>query len=388
MKILRGILAAVSLAVLTAAPALAQETPEQAYKRLDIWLRAGALNQRCNVLHYFEARRIAASVRDAARLTPEGDAALEALGSPAWPAADAAYDTMMAAHRKTAGEAVTDAECTQANPDILSVRRAYMRPIFKHLIGGYESYGRKTDPAGRQAVADDLLGLISSLYGNSAQTLMQTLIDELVAEKANPDSQWAQVSSEVDDTLWAKRLQEKGYVFAPVPEQLNRYRAVKSDGSGEFPATFRPRVSGSYYDKFEAEVTIDVSIAEGWTDDGRFVVLLSKDAANWGVNTLRADLLVQPEPGRSAWEALNWRDQATAYTADQPEADACPADFCFIFPAEVTEAIGMRHASGEAYNYELYIAPGEMFPIEPFRGSALRERYFPPALPEEAGAGR
>ncbi|MEZ5947561.1 MAG: hypothetical protein R3C04_12060 [Hyphomonas sp.] len=385
MKVHRLLLAGAWLAFFMAGPARAEpEADGQAYQRLDIWMRADALNQRCNVVNYFETRQVTEHLGNAARATPEGAADLEALGHPTWPAANAVYKAMLAERRAAATAAVAGAECSANHPDIVAVRKAYTRPMLKQLMGGYESASRKTDTAGRRAASDNLIKFIISLYGNdTAQTLMKTLNGELVAEGAIADSQWAYLKTEVDDALWQTRLSEKGYKFVPVPGRDERFRAAKSDGSGAFPATFRPRREFTYKDTLEGLVDIRISIAEGWTDDGRLVILLSKDAADWGAPQLKAELLAQQDPGPTEWNRIDWRGRATAYAADPPGALDCPADFCFIFPQEVTEAIRTRHmAVGEVYSYELYIAPDALFPFEKSRSSAFRTRYYPPALPD------
>jgi len=58
---------------------MAQSQPASAYDTLDIWLRAEQLNQRCQILNYFEAREIERGINFNKNLTPEGNVRLNAV---------------------------------------------------------------------------------------------------------------------------------------------------------------------------------------------------------------------------------------------------------------------------------------------------------------------
>lgn len=350
------------------------------YAALDAWLRADQLNRRCNLLNYFEIRLIEDGINGAKDRTPEGRQTQAAIGWPGFDARLAELSAMLDSHRASAKAAVADRACSTDDADIRAVRAALLRNLLKLLTAAQTAPTKASDRAGRKAVAQDLVNFTAALYGDNFQTVGQQLVAELQASPIQPDNAWKALKPTVEDGLWQTRLAGKGFAFKPDPDAGGYYRAVKADGSGGLAARLGARANPSIEDA--SGYNVEINRVQGVMDDGRMIVLIGKDAADWGPSQLKAELMVQKTPGWDQWRSQTWRRDALHFTAE-PLADAdCPADFCFVFPAAASDAVRTRQAEGSAsgYNYELFIAPPERFPPSETAGTASRNNYYPPLL--------
>ncbi len=68
-----------------------------------------------------------------------------------------------------------------------------------------------------------------------------------------------------------------------------------------------------------------------------------------------------------------------SFMADVETGPDCPADFCFTFPQEASDAVRERQGSGNAadYKFELVIAEPEQFPLPETKESNTRRRFHP-----------
>lgn len=159
---------------------------------------------------------------------------------------------------------------------------------------------------------------------------------------------------------------------------------MKTDGSGALAARLSHRTSPSIEDA--SGYRVEINQAEGVMGDDRIIVLIGKDAADWGSMELQAELLIQKEPDWKEWDSQTWRRDALHFTAELLADADCPADFCFVFPAAASDAVRTRQAAEKPgdYNYELYIAPPSRFSPSETASSAYRDHYYPPSLAESA----
>ena len=370
----------VALLLLLPLVSSAQSQSSPTYDALDIWLRAEQLNQRCQILNYFEVREIERGINFNKNLTPEGVATQAAIG---WPSFETELTNMVAmldARRNTARLAVAKKVCSDLDTDIRAVRSNYVRSYLKGLIAAQQSQARLTGRNGRRNAGDLLLRFAQTLYGANYETVGQAVVQELQAEGFDADTAWNALKNPIDDGLWQMRLSEKGYNFQSLKGQPGYYQAIKRDGTGTvFPARFSHRFNPKIVDGGGYE--IEINQAEGVTDDGRFVILVSKDAADWGPKTLRAQLLVQETSAQYGWIGISWREFTLRFDAEVETGTECPADFCFTFPPEATEAVRSRRAQKDGFfNYELVIAPPNAFPLEDKMSEYGRVSYYPPSL--------
>lgn len=363
--------------------AAAQSEPPGPYDILDIWLRVEQLEQRCHILNYFEIQEIERGIVGATKQTPEGNATQAAIG---WPNFDAELEKrmkMVDERRTDARLAVAERPCTDQDTDVVALRSSYVRRYLKALIASQQSRARQTDRAGRRRAGDQLFGFAQSLYGANYETVGQSLISELQSEGFDADVAWNVLKNPINDGLWQIRLGEKAHAYQSRQDQPGYYRAVKTDGSEEvFPAQLTHRSNPKIIDS--AGYSIEINQAEGVTDDGRFVIMVSKDSSEAGSQSLQAQLLVQEVSARHGWIGVTWRESTLKFDADVETGAGCPVDFCFTFPVEASEAVRVRRADEDGfYNYELVIAAPNAFPLETKMNEYGREAYYPPSLPND-----
>nr|WP_321442161.1 hypothetical protein [uncultured Hyphomonas sp.] len=385
MRLIVSCLSVLVLCLLAPSPAAAREEPLDSYGVLDTWLRAEQLEQRCHMLNYFEIREIDRGINNAKDLTKEGKAVSAAAGQSYFEIELEKMVNMVEQRRETARLAVADRPCDAGDADIRAVRGGYIRNYLKALIAAQQSQQRQMDRSGRKRAGDQLLTFVQSLYGQNYEAVGQQLIAELQAEGYDANVAWEAMKNPINDGLWQMRLGEKGFAYQSDPEAHGYYRAVRTDGSGTaFPARlghrFNPKIRDADW------LAIEINEAEGVMDDGRLVILISKDASDWGPKTLGAQLLVQDEREWD-WDRNDWRAGTLRFDATLLEDAECPADFCFVFPQEATEAIVARQALEKAYdyNYELVITAPNQFPLSDEMSTYGRDRYYPPSLTKGAG---
>ncbi|MEZ6002491.1 hypothetical protein [Hyphomonas sp.] len=355
------------------------------YAPLDSWMRAEALNERCNILNYFEVRTIDKSINETGQDTPEGKASLYAVGQPGFEDKLAEYKTMLSAHRKQAQADVTDRPCTPADADIMAARSAYVPFYLRAMLAAQTAPELNSGRAGQKTAAMQLGQFAGSMFGDNYQSVASQMIAQNTSEGVTPSGAWKSIRTSVFDTLWQIRLDEKKYAYQPIPGEPGYYRAKLANVDGAFfPARLGHRFHPDIRDASGAKIRINQ--AEGVMNSGRIVILVSKDAANWGPNTLEAELLVQDAPDSMAWNKNDWRAGTIRFRAEKLDDPSCPADFCFVFPAEASDAIRVRRADkGASYSYELFIGPPNLFPLKDEESTYQRDRYYPPTLPESQG---
>lgn len=365
-----------------AGPSVAQgesEVPDP-YAALDTWMRADALNERCNLLNYFEVRTIDGQIRDAALETPEGRNSAFSVGQANFETTLEKKAQMMEAHRKQAQADVADRPCAADDEDIKMARATYVPFYFQALLAAMNAPELNSGRAGQKNAAIQLGNFAAKMYGANSQAVAQQLAAQNTADGVTPSSAWRAIRSTVFDTLWQMRLAEKKYTYQPYPGQPGYYRAklINVDGAF-FPARLGHRTHPTIRDASGAKIRINQ--AQGIMDSGRIIVMVGKDAANWGPNTLEAELLVQKYEGSDWWNQKNWRENTMKFRAEQMDAPSCPADFCFVFPEEATDAIRRRRSEvGAVYNYELFIGPPNLFPLNDEESTYGRDKYYPPRL--------
>ena len=384
MQIRWLLLICLALVVVRAFPARADggATNSDPYAALDSWMRAEALNERCNLLNFFEIRSIDKAINDAAQDTPEGQVSVYAIGQPGFNQALAKQKAMMSAHRKQAAADVAGRPCTITDEDIKTARSSYVPFYLKAMLAAQAAPELNSGRAGQKNAAMQLGQFAGKLFGDNYQSVASQLIAQNANEGVTPSSAWKAIRASVFDALWQIRLREKNYAYQPYAGEPGYYRAKLVDVDGAFfPARLGHRFHPEIRDASGAKIRINQ--AEGVMDNGKIVILVSKDAANWGPNTLEAELLVQKEPDLMAWNSSDWRADTLRFRAEQLVDPSCPADFCFVFPEEASDAIRARRAEkGANYGYELFIGPPNLFPLKDDAGIFLRDRYYPPTLPE------
>lgn len=387
MNIRLLILVCVAVLLVRALPANAEgETADPGpYASLDSWMRAEALNERCNMLNYFEVRTVDKAINDAAQDTPEGQASNSAAGQPWFEETFAKYKAMLNAHRKQAKTDVSDRPCTGADADITAARSAYAPYYLRAMLAAQTAPELNSGRAGQKNAAMQLGQFAGKMFGDNYQSVASQLVAQNTNEGVTPSSAWKGIQGSVYDALWQIRLGEKNYVYQPYPGEPGYYRAKLANVDGAFfPARLGHRFHPDIRDASGAKIRINQ--AEGVMDSGRIVILVSKDAANWGPNTLEAELLVQEAPDLMAWNKKDWRAGTIRFRAEKLDDPSCPADFCFVFPAEASDAIRARRAEKAAsYNYELFIGPPNLFPLKDEKSTYQRDRYYPPSLPTRRG---
>ena len=358
-----------------------QTTNTDPHAILGSWMRAEALNERCNLLNYFEVRTIDKAINDAAQDTPEGQASLYAIGQPGFEQALAKQKAMMSKQRKQAQADVADRPCTTADEDIKAARSAYVPFYLRAILAAQTAPELNSGRAGQKNAAMQLGQFAGRLFGDNYEAVANQLIAENANAGVTPSNAWKGIQTSVFDALWQIRLHEKNYVYQPYPGEPGYYRAKLADVEGGFfPARLAYRTHPKIRDASGAKIRINQ--AQGVMDSGRIVILVSKDAANWGPNSLEAEILVQKEPDLMAWNKKDWRAGTIRFRADKLADPSCPADFCFVFPAEASDAIRVRRAEkGASYNYELFIGPPNLFPLKDEESTYQRDKYYPPTLP-------
>ncbi len=355
------------------------------YAALDSWMRAEALNERCNMLNYFEVRTIDKAINDAAQDTPEGQASNSAAGQSWFEETFAKYKAMLNAHRKQAKTDASGRPCTGADADITAARSAYAPFYLRAMLAARNAPELNSGRAGQKNAAMQLGQFAGKMFGDNYQSVASQLAAQNTNEGVTPSSAWKGIQSSVYDTLWQIRLGEKNYVYQPYPGEPGYYRAKLTNVDGAyFPARLGHRFHPDIHDASGAKIRINQ--AEGVMNSGRIVILVSKDASNWGPKTLEAELLVQKEPDLMAWNKNDWRAGTIRFRAETLDDPSCPADFCFVFPEEASDAIRARRAEmGSSHNYELFIGPPNLFPLKDDAGTSQRDRYYPPTLPDNRG---
>ena len=336
--------------------ALAQETEEpaaDAHSDLDIWLQAEALNRRCQVLNYFETRAIAEHI--------------------------AAIPEDLSARREMAAEAVAERECSPQDADIVYARRIYVRALLKSLLASNQSEAMSEDRAGRKMAALELMGFTQRFYGRNYDSGTVYLFMELDEEGADPEAIWSTFYPTVDDIHWQLRLEEKGWKYNVHSTAPDAYVAIKMDEETVFPARLGPRQEVSILDADGA--ALGINAAHGVMDDGRIVVLLSKDLAESGPAAFKGTLFVQEDPSADLWAQDNWRASALRFEAEALDDEACPADTCLVLPQAASDLVAARAAEHPGFDaYELVIGAAAAFPLEMTQAADLRTRFNPPAV--------
>jgi len=360
-----------------AQPSLAREEPLESYAVLDTWLRAEQFNERCRVLNYFEVQRVKRGINASASVTPEGNDVKVMAGTAFRDEVVAKRDDMVKAHRATAREAVANQDCSQGD-DVKVLRIFYIREYVKSLLASQSSPDLQKDTAGRKNAAQSLFSFSKGMYGAKFAPLIQEVSAELQTEGFDADKAWDGLNDTVNDLQWQLRLGEKGYGFHPLPNGNATYEAVKLDGSGaRFPAKLSERDDPSFMNSEGWPVS--VNRVDGITDDGRMVTLVSMDTAEAGKQALQAQLFVQKDADVQAWSKPDWRSKSLSFMADVETGADCPADFCFTFPQEASDAVRERQGAGNAadYKFELVIAEPEQFPLPETKESNTRRRFHP-----------
>lgn len=378
MRLIVSFLSVLAIGLVMPSPASAREEPSDVYAVLDTWLRAEEFNERCRVLNYFEVQRVKRGISASASATPEGKDVKVLAGTAFRDEAVAQRDNMVETHRAAAGEAVADRACGQSDADITALRIFYIREYVKSLLASQSSPDLQKDTAGRKYAAQNLFDFSKGMYGAKFDPLIQEVSAELQAEGFDADTAWDGLDDSINDLQWQLRLGEKGYGFHPVPNGNGTYEAVKLDGSGtRFPAKLSERDDPSFMNSEGRPVS--VNRADGVMDDGRLVTLVSMDSAESVVPALQAQLFVQKEADVRAWSQSDWRSKSLSFMADVETGPDCPADFCFIFPQEASDAVRERQDTGNAadYKFELVIAEPEQFPLPETKNSNTRRRFHP-----------
>ena len=328
---------------------------------LDIWLQAEALNRRCQVLNYFETRAIADHIA-----TRQED---------------------LAARRDAAIKAVAERECSPKDAAIVHVRRIYVRAALKSLLASNQSEAMSNDRDGRKLAGQELMSFAARFYGPNFDAGTVHLFMELDEEGADPEAIWQDFYPTVDDIHWQLRLEQKGWKFHPHATETGAYTAVKMGEENEaYPAILGPRTAIDILDTHGERLS--VSAVQGVSDEGRIVVLVSKDSADWGPVDLNATLFVQEQPDLTAWNAHAWRAAAITFAAEVSSGADCPADFCLTLPLEASAAIAARREDNGADDaFELVIGDAGQFPLDTTAPADLRMRFNPPSLRGEIGVG-
>ena len=361
-------------------------TDAQIYTALDTWLRADEYNARCRQLNYFEVEEIARRINDVKDLTPEGKEMVGAIGQPGFDAKLEVVREMLETRRKTAREAVASRACNESDADLSDARGTYLKNFLKAIIAAQNAPAKASDSQARRDAMTELTNFIIRLYGTNYNTVGQQLVAELQAEGFDPDTAWRVLEVPLDDSIWQLNMKSKGFDYHPYYGALGYYKAVRTNGTGDFPAKLTKRTLFDVRD--EVGTKLKVSKADGLMDDGRLVVLVNKQGKYPGL-ALQAELLVQESAeDYGKWSAEDWRSRTLRFTPEVMAAADCPVDFCFVFPVEAAETIRTRQAAEDSfkYRYELFVGEAARFPLSENAYPFQRTEYHPPYLVEKDDA--
>ncbi|MCR9079004.1 MAG: hypothetical protein NXH78_07880 [Hyphomonadaceae bacterium] len=364
--------AAVAVLSATAQPADQPRDPNSA--ALDGWLHAEQLNERCNLLHYYEVRLVEDSVFDMQNKAPEFraikfDNTMEAEERVA------RLQTLLADRRMQAADAMASAACDANHPAIRAIRGAYAPHFMQMLIGAHGAAELANARAGEKYAYDQLLALLQTLYGADWQTQVEATMSILNEQAGNwnETSMWSALRPHLHDVVWQFRLNEKGYKYKPIRGNWVRFQPVKADGTGAFPAMFQHRQIQRV--QLPDGVT-ELYRVNGRMDDGRLVTMLASHSKSNPAGPLRATLLKQNEVDLLSWSNDDWRADTTAFEAETLDDDACPLDHCFVFPIEAATRMDTQTAEDSRVSYELYVGAPETYPLDPNAPSFHRQKVY------------
>ena len=379
---LKSSLAALLVCLVGAQPVIAQEPAAETDPHSDLLktlLQAEQWNERCQGLNYFEVRLIEDQLRDVKQKAPETKRILFN-NSIEMDDRLAQLDTLMADLRAEAVSATADATCETPVEAALAFRMAYVPPFMKMALGASAWTELGKQPLGQRQAFENLIGFAKPLYGPNWDAAVQIYSDELNAEQGSwaPHTMWATLQDPVQDINWQNRLHEKGFAFHPERNDWLEFRAVKRMDGTSLPALFDRR--------FERTIPLGEGQtvayeAEGRMDDGRIIIMLAAHSNTISLGDLRATLFAQTVNNPDAWDHVKWREAATAFEAELLDDSVCPADYCFVFPAEASATYEANRADPDArynsYAYELVISAAENYPLPLVTETYLRKKYRP-----------
>ena len=351
--------------------------PQISYdEELLYWLRAEQINQRCGSLNYFESRLIDHAISDILIKSSIQEEAGYAVGRGEYSNIVEAQIALLALQRSLASLDVVTDPCSGPHPDVNFVRSVYVRQILYMLaiIRDADEISRR-EPI-RTQIVQQLFGFASQLYGEQGETVWNQLMAEADAGGYDPEATWEKLHPVLTDTLWDLALGRKGYKFALKDAAKKTYQAVRADGSGAFPVTFH--TARDWEMPVDNQQAVAAISSYGLDEDGRLVFAVVVEDPAEAPSELRAQMLVQDEPGFQAWGELDWRAGTLKFDGELMADDACPAMYCFRFDQTLSEALRFRRNAGSPldYRYEIYIATPENFPADDSSISAFRKRYY------------
>lgn len=377
MPSLKSLILALGACTLAALPGLAQDDATETdpnSQLLRTLLQAEQWNKRCHALNYFEVRLIETQISEANQKAPE---TAPILLNTAIEFEDrlAQLDTVLAELREAAATATQDAPCDSLHVSARAVRAAYAPPYLKMAIGASTLPEFAALPLGQRQAFEHLVTFMQRLYGSRWEVTVNTFTAELQADAGSWAAQtmWNALESQVQDINWQNRLAENGYTYAQesIPQQSFRPRRI--DGSESLAMVLQHR---SYQKVWLQDGWTDLYRALGRLDDGRLIVVLASHSKDNPAGKLRATLLMEDAPDFTAWNKDSWRTGATSFEAEQLAASACPLDYCFVFPPDVSARRAADTAKAGLVSYELYVGAPETYPLAQNEPSFKRTRVY------------
>ena len=377
MRLLNSLILALCACTLAALPGLAQDEAAETdpnSQLLQTLLQAEQWNKRCHALNYFEVRLIETQIGEANQKAPE-TAPILVNTAIAFEDRLAQLNIVLAGLRETAATTIQDAPCDTLHASARAVRAAYAPPYLKMAIGASTLPEFATLPLGQRQAFEHLVTFLQRLYGSSWEVTVNTFTADLQADAGTWAAQtmWHALESPIQDINWQNRLAENGYTYAQesIPQQTFRPRRI--DGSGSLGMVLRHR---SYQRVWLQDGWTDLYRALGRLDDGRLIVVLASHSKDTPAGDLRATLLMEDEPDFTTWTKDSWRAGATPFEAEQLAPSACPLDYCFVFPPEVSARRAADAAKAGLVSYELYVGAPETYPLAQNEPSFRRTRVY------------